>query len=453
MRCALIFIWAVGLALGADYDPPEVLKRAAERVRASAKEIPNYTCVETVTRDYLEPAAASLPRECGVLLAQRQFPTPDLVLSLYSTDRLRLDVTMTRKGEIYSWSGASRFDDATVDHVVRSGPFGTGSFGGFLAVVFESDVKKFNFERRITAGDRTLMEYSFQVAQADSHYTMKADNSWLHIAYGGTFQVDAETADVVRMTITTGELPAATGSCRSITTMDLTRVQIGAGQFLLPRQTGQRFIFPNAEETENTARFTDCREFRGESTVKFSPDSETAINERGKGGSAKVLSLPIDLTFSFELTASIPTDTAAAGDAFSAKLTAALRDAKGKLLAPRGAVIEGHLLRVQSFFRPPEAVVVLKPEALWVRSARVPLTVEMDWRRAMAEARRKPKKGLEILLPLRGEDNSGVFRFLGEHVTVPAGFPVRLADGGGPLRSTTDHAKRWSVLPHTAFRG
>jgi hypothetical protein len=423
MRCALIFTWAVGLALGAAYDPPEVLRRATEKVLASAKEIPNYTCVENVSRDYLEPAAAALPRACSVLLEQRQHPTPDLVLRLYSTDRLRLDVTMTGKGEIYSWSGASRFDDATIDHLVRSGPFGTGSFGGFLAVVFETDVKKFNFERSITAGDRTLMEYSFRVAQSDSHYTMKADNSWLRVAYSGTFQVDAETADMVRMTITTGDLPPATGVCSSTTTMDLTRVRIGAGQFLLPRQTRQRFISPNAEETENTSHFTDCREFRGESTVKFSPDSEAAITEGGQSASAKTLSLPIDLTFSFELTASIPTDTAAAGDSFSAKLVSALRDTKGKLLAPKGAVVEGHLLRVQSFFRQPEVMVVLKPEALWIRSVRVPLSVERDWRRVMAEkGQKKGKKGLEILLPLRGEDHSGAFRFPGEHITVPSGF-------------------------------
>jgi hypothetical protein len=422
MRYALLFSWAVGLALGAEYDPAEVLRRATEKVLASAKEIPNYTCVETVSRDYMEPAAAALPRACSILLAQRQNPTPDLVLRLYSTDRLRLDVTMTRKGEVYSWSGASRFDDAAIDHLVRSGPFGTGSFGAFLAVVFETDAKKFNFERRITAKDRTVMEYSFQVPQTDSHYTMKADNSWLHIAYSGTFQADAETADVVRLTITTGDLPPATGVCRSSSTMDLTKLQIGNGQFLLPKQASQRFISPNAEETENTARFTNCREFRGESTVRFSADSEAMTDGPGNSASAKVLSLPVNLAFSLALTASIPTDTAAAGDAFSAKLVSALRDAKGKLLAPKGAVVDGHLLRVQSFFRQPEVMVVLKPEVLWIHGDRVPLSVERDWRRVMAEGQKKGKKGIEILLPLRGEDNSGVFRFPGEHVTVPGGF-------------------------------
>ena len=156
--------------------------------------------------------------------------------------------------------------------------------------------------------------------------------------------------------------------------------------------------------------------------MTFAPDSESVTNEHPKSASAKVFSLPTGLPFSFGLTAPIQTDTAAAGDPFSAKLIDAIRDGRGKVLAPKGTVVEGHLLRVQSFVRHPEVVVVLKPEALWIHGARVPVSVERDWTRALAEGRKKGKKGVEILLPLRGEDNSGVFRFSGEHVTVPNGY-------------------------------
>ncbi len=55
-------------------------------------------------------------------------------------------------------------------------------------------------------------------------------------------------------------------------------------------------------------------------------------------------------------------------------------------------MVEGHLLRVQSFVLPPEVVVVLKPEALWIHGARVPLSVERDWTRALAEGRKKREK-------------------------------------------------------------
>src|SRR5260370_2190046 len=77
---------------------------------------------------------------------------------------------------------------------------------------------------------------------------MKADNSWLRVAYSGTFQVDAETADVARMTITTGDVPPATGLCRS-TTMDLTREHIGGGQFLVSRPQQYSLVYPNPSYT------------------------------------------------------------------------------------------------------------------------------------------------------------------------------------------------------------
>jgi hypothetical protein len=437
MRYLLTIAWVSSLAAGGNYDPDKVLTRAIQKTLASARQIPNYTCVETVSRYYYAPLAVLLPRDCTVLLEQRRHPTPDLVLRLYSSDRLRLDVTMANRGEIYSWPGASRFEDAGIDQVVRHGPISTGSFGGIVDVVFKGDVKTFLFGRTITAGDRTLMEYSFQVAQPGSHYTMRAGNSWVRVAYSGTLQVDAETADVVRMTITTGDLPPATGACNSTTTMDIARVQIGGGQSLLPAQARQRFVYRNAEETENTTSFTNCREFRGESTVTFSPDSRTATDERTKSASEGVLPLPTGLRFSFGLTASIPTDTAAAGDPFSGRLSDAIRDRGGKLVAPKGAVVDGRLLRVQSFFRPPQVVVVLRPEALWIHGARVPLSAERDWTRVFVEAREKRKKPVEIVAPLPGEDNSGAFGFAGTHVVVPKRFPSewRTAPPRGPAQT------------------
>jgi hypothetical protein len=348
-----------------------------------------------------------------------------------STDRLRLDVTMASQGEIYSLSGASRFEDSDIDHVVRNGPISTGNFAGFLTAVFLTDVRKWKFERTIADGNRTLMEYSFAAAKSDSHYRMRFHNSWIYVPYTGTFQVDPETADVVRMTITTGDAPEATGICMVAASLEFARVQIGAGQFLLPSQTRQRFVYPDAGEAENTSGFSACREFRGNSTVTFAPDFEAPTDERPQGVATKKISLPSDLSLSFALTAPIQTDLAAGGDLFSAKLIDAIRDKKGKTLAPKGALVEGHLLRVQSFFQPPEAVVVLRPEALWVHRERVPLGVERDWTRALAEGRKKGQKAVEILLPLRGEEHSGVFRFPGEHVTIPNGqrFDWRTAPG------------------------
>ena len=408
-------------ATGADYDPVEVLRRATQKVLASARSIPNYTCVETVSRDYFEPVAATLPRACSVLLEQRQHPTLDMALWQYSTDRLRLDVTMAAGGEIYSWSGAKRFENAGIDRVVRSGPISTGSFGGYLMSVFEGEVKKFNFNGPRTIGNRILIEYSFHVAQADSNYSVKVrdHDSWAIVAYSGTFLVDPQTADVVRMTIVTEDVPPAAGSCQTTAIMDFAWIQLGDGRFLLPKRSSQHFVFPSVQETENTTEFSNCREFRGESSISFG--DHPVADDVANISSAKALFLPGGLALSLTLTTSIQTDTAAAGDSFSARLVDSLRDEKGKILAPKGTVVEGHLTLVQSYFKPPEVQVMLRPEALRIQGAKVALSAMRDWRRVTLEAKKAGKKKLEIVLAPQGEEYDGVFRFQGMHVVIPVG--------------------------------
>jgi hypothetical protein len=422
MRYALVFLWAARLAAAAEHDPVEVLKLVTRKVLAGTQDIPNYTCVETVTRDYFRPAAATIPRACDVLLEQRRHPSLDMVLRPVSRDRLRLDVTMSRRGEIFSWVGASRFDDAGIENVVRNGPISTGTFGGFLMAVFQNDARNWAFEKTTVVDGRSLMEYSFQVLKGDSHYRVKLDNSWITTAFSGTFQVDPETDDLVRMTVETGELPIATGQCQSTTAMEFGMTPIGDAQFLLPTQTRQRFVNPTGEEAENVTGFTNCREYRGESTLTFFPGPEPLAAGGTRSAPAKPIVFPVGSRFAFELTAPIQGDTAAAGDTFAGKLVEPLRGPKYQMLAPKGTVVEGHLMRVQSFRKPPDLVVVLRPEALEIKGARVPLMAVADWQRVLAERRTKGLKGIEILLPLQGEDNAGAFRFLGEHVLVPKGF-------------------------------
>jgi hypothetical protein len=234
--------------------------------------------------------------------------------------------------------------------------------------------------------------------------------------------VDPETDDLVRMTVETSELPPATGECQTTTAMEFGMLQIGDAQFLLPRQSRQRFVNPTGEEAENIAGFTNCREYRGESTLTFSPGPEPLAAGQTRSAPAKALALPVGSRFSFELTVPIQGDTAAAGDTFAGKLVQPLRGAMYQVLAPKGTVVEGHLMRVQSFRKPPDLVVVLRPEALEIKGARVPLTAVPDWQRVLAERRKNGSKGLEIILPLQGEENSGAFSFSGEHVLVPKGF-------------------------------
>jgi hypothetical protein len=416
-RCAALFACAALAAAAGKPDPSDVLVRAIAKVRENARRVPNFTCVETVTRDYYV-ALAPIERSCDVVLAGRAHPTLDRTLRLASTDRLRLEVTMSNRGETHAWAGANRFDDSRIDSVVRDGPIGTGAFGALLSAVFDQDVKKFNFEREVVVDGRARMEFAYDVALADSHYRMKIYEGWTNVSYHGRFAVDTATDDVVWLEVQTGPLPPASMMCQTTTNLDFGVVSIGAVPFRLPTATRQQFVETNAGEVENRIDFSACREFRGESSITFGADAPPAAGGSHSGAPPpRPAPVPPKLPFELELLTPIDTDTAAAGDPFSARLATALRSSSARQVAPKGARVEGRLVRVQMVHRAkPEVVVVFRPEIVETTAGvRIPLF-------AVQEVARNLKKGTVIVLPRAWETASGLFRFPGEHVVVPKGL-------------------------------
>jgi hypothetical protein len=410
----LVALWSIADAQpSSSADPQDVLARVAAKLEATERRIPNFTCVETVTRDYYQPAS-TLPRACSVLLEERKRRTKDLILRHLATDRLRLDVTMVRTGELFSWVGARNFDDKGIEHLVRDGPVGSGAYGTFLKLVFLQDVKEFVFERNLVSGGHNLMEYSFRVNRSDSHYRVKLENSWIDTAYSGTFQLDPKSEEVFEINLQEDDLPDRSEYCTTITSAKFQTVEIANVRFVMSARAVQRFVYGNGEEIENTTTFANCREYLGESTISFTQDSEPKLGVSNAPPPEKLGPVPAGLRFAFALTSPIESDTAAAGDPFAGKLTEPLLDGKHKVFAKAGSLVEGRLLRVQSFqFPRAEVILILKPETVEINRAKVPLSAIRDFP-AMG--------GRKIILPRAGEEHSGIFLVAGQHVTVKKGF-------------------------------
>jgi len=420
----LALTFMAGLAAEAEDSPAEVLRHAVAKVAVSANSIVNCTCQQTVTRDFFQPMVPTPPLACSVLLEQKKHPTLDMLLRLKATDRLRFDVSMLDSGEIFSWPGASRFDDAGLRHLVRQGGIGTGTFAGFLGVVFQYDVRSFVFERYVLADGRGLLEYSFHANAAEGHYSISLpDDPPIQVRYFGTFQVDPETSNIVRMTVETADLPLSTHTCVTSTTMDLRVAQIGDAQVLLPTLAQQRYVYPNGEEAVNTTNFASCHEFRGESTIVFAPEPEPAVGGNGRPETQQPVKLPPNLRFKLDLTAPIQTDTAAAGDPFTAKLATPILDEKQRLVARAGSLVKGRLLCVENIRYPrPEVLIVIEPEVLEVNGHAASLMAVADWTHPVINLAVARKKGVQIMLPLPGEEHTGVFVFSGDHVVINKGF-------------------------------
>ena len=102
-----------------------------------------------------------------------------------------------------------------------------------------------------------------------SRYRVKAQNDWVFTGYTGTILADPETAELVRLSVRTEELPPETRSCETDSELEYGTVRLSNDDYLLPMMTRQRFIMRDGSEGENIITFSACRDFRGESTVNF----------------------------------------------------------------------------------------------------------------------------------------------------------------------------------------
>jgi hypothetical protein len=96
--------------------------------------------VETVNRSYYQRVVPSEARPrpegepvCGNAGTTGALPIDPLQLE--STDRVRLEMTVSEGRELHSWPGATRFDARDDDELIRNGPVSTGAFGGHLASI------------------------------------------------------------------------------------------------------------------------------------------------------------------------------------------------------------------------------------------------------------------------------------------------------------------------------
>jgi hypothetical protein len=282
---------------------------------------------------------------------------------------------MVRDREVYSWPGAGHFEERDIDQLVHQGAMGTGEFATFLQSVFENHSERFTFLGNTPLAGRTVYEYSFYIPRQDSHYLYKdATQPWTPTGYAGNLFVDPKTGTLVRFTVRTDELPPSSDSCEVDTTLDYDNVPLSGSEFMVPVATHQRFIGRDGTESENHYSFSGCRDFQAESQMKFgdAPSSDRRAMPRPKPASV----LTAGLAVSIDLTTSVNSDTAAAGDRIEGRLAKPVLNLDHATLVPAGAPVAGRLMRVEVEHLPASRVTfVLEWETLEVDGVSEPLAL------------------------------------------------------------------------------
>jgi hypothetical protein len=359
-------------------DPAAVLQQTGERLLQDLQRMPRYTCVQTVTRTHYESQQKSRPT-CSRLIAAHE--TRKHKLPTLGWDRLRLEVALVDGSSVYSWVGAPRFTDDTVDKLAGNGPLGSGDFGIFLKEILLRTTLVFQGEQVLDG--RRLFEYSYDMPINKSTYKVNTSDGWAVTAFSGTLLLDPETSDLVRLTVRTGELPSNSSACQAISEVTYERTAIHERPVLVPHETQLSIISLNGEESLSHTSYANCREYA--STVKLIFDGaksdgakSTPVPVTTMPVAAPPTKLPAGLHFDARIITPIDSDTAAAGDPIEAVLRSPIRNHKKEIIAPAGSHLHGRLRNVKWWSEPSDNFqITVQFESLEIGGTRVPLNAEV----------------------------------------------------------------------------
>jgi len=161
MRAGLAIWIAVALCAQTTADPTVVALHARDKLLDRARHLPDYTCVQTVTRKYYNgPGDTSeLKRNpCGQVIAEGD--KRNYQAGLWKTDRIRFDVKVSGSTEISSWVGAPGFASRSILLDLARKSYQSGVLGPLLEDIFFMKAPNFvtaaRTSRPARASSRTL---------------------------------------------------------------------------------------------------------------------------------------------------------------------------------------------------------------------------------------------------------------------------------------------------------
>lgn len=327
-------------------DSQELLRRLRTNVTDALVRLPKYMCSLTIERAQYAADPKRAP-SCPGLADPRDREQPKT--PLVETDRLKLNVAIAANSEIYSWRDANRFDAHDPFDFVRAGATENGVYSSFLSAIFggnDGNAAEFSYIGTVDDSGRRLAEFAFRVPQEKSNYTVRIGDHGYKVSYAGTFLADLAAADLVRLAIQSQGLPAGSGACEVNTTLDYNRLHLRDEEFLLPGKIQLDILKTDGSENRNRAVYAGCREFVGESSIRFDPPP--AAPDSAPVSTAPTVQLPTGIRFKVRFTQPIDTATASGGDTVKATLEGAIRDASSrKVLAGEGAEILARITRLE----------------------------------------------------------------------------------------------------------
>jgi hypothetical protein len=320
------------------------------------------------------PWIVSVHKQSGCGTLPEQGHPKASILRLASTDRARLDVMLAGGQELFSWPGGRSFGTNDPNDLLGGGLSGSGDFANFLISVFVSDNVTFEFLGACSGGD--CVRYRYDVPLDSSGYLVKSpQNVVRRLGFHGTFDVDPQSANLLRMSvIATDPSKALSEACDIRTRMAYARTGTDEREFMIPESTEMEYLSKDGSYSVNRVVYEGCQEYTSESMLTFGEDSGSALpNDRAKIPPA----LPVaGSEVEVRLASKVDADLASAGDTLEGTLVRPVRDAKGGTI-PAGTIFRGHLTQLEKAYIPERQLLVgIRFDTIVLNGVPVSLTLD-----------------------------------------------------------------------------
>jgi hypothetical protein len=403
----------LSLTAAAQNVAPEVLQlhRIKVHLLDEVSRLPNYTCLETITRFHKESSQ------------QRLSPL----------DIVRLEIVYSDHREWYGSPGERKLNGDNPGAFVAGGMIGNGAFAMSLYNILAGADITFRGEEALDG--RTALRYDFHLPRMLKGLMITLRGGQGTVGEEGSFWVDPRSLDLIRHESRVTEIPPYLPLRESATTVSYTRTDIGGTDALLPQSATLHLIENSGVEGYDRLDFTHCRAFSAESAIHFETEPDAKAPPESQPGAippsdpteAVPAFLPVTL-----LLASPISDRTAVGTLIQAKVSGDVRH-KGKVVVDDGATVRGRIRRLERFEATGENEFIVGLEFTEVEAAQGPLRFYADFLRIDKNSRIRPATAERIPLPgappnrervLVLPELPGVASFFvsGKSFTIPTGF-------------------------------
>jgi len=312
-----------------DFDRVLQLARTRQKMTQSLTHLPDFTCVATTQRSVQKAGRADFK----------------------VVDTLRFEITYAGGAELWSWPGASKFEDRPISAMIPSGTIGQGEFSLHARSVFTGGYANTKFGDAEDLAGRHTLRWDYDVPMFASGWRISSEGRSATAAARGSFWADADTLEVVRLELRSEGLPLDFPVSSAVNTIDYARVRIGSSSILLPQTARLYLEHSTGERRRNLTEFSHCKQYSGTSAISFETEPSPAPNKSVEPVKATEISLPAGLRVPIKLKSPIDSAKAIVGDLVEGIIDGDLND-RQVLLVPKGSLITGRLRRMERYSDP-----------------------------------------------------------------------------------------------------